>query len=420
MIKRFMQMLFGRILLSFVAIIIVVHISMFLIFLKQNQANNTTIKRNEAIQKIVNAVFLVEATPESSRAQAVQAFADPEMEVSLTQQPLWDEQFETMSYWAINHALYKEHNNYAISLKLGPHDWLNVKAVVYYHYFMRQLIFFSIELFVFACVFISLWSVYRFTEPLRRFKHAANQLGVDLQANYQHIRGPKVVQEAALALNQMQDRIQELLRHRTQLLASISHDLKTPITRLKLRAQSIELPDLRQSIEADLDEMTDMVDETLSFARNSKEHRERLPVDLRSILLTLEDEFIDMGFPIALHIPQGKLIVNGCALSLKRALTNVLQNARRYAGQCQVKVTKQVDHRVVIECQDDGPGIDPALRSAVFEPYYRVESSRSKDTGGVGLGLAITREIIQSHQGSITLHEAPLGGLLSKITLPLL
>ena len=261
---------------------------------------------------------------------------------------------------------------------------------------------------------MSAWSINRFTKPLQNFKAAAERLGIDLQTTPQAVVGPSVVREAALALNKLQQRIQELIRDRTQVLAAISHDLRTPITRMKIRTQFVADDEARLNFESDLAEMEQMINDTLTFAREDAATEQKKKIDLVSLVQTLCDDMQDMGHAVIFQTKLTRVPFSGRLLGLKRALNNLLGNAARYGKHVEVSLSTR-GKSIVMHIMDDGPGIPEADLQRVFEPFYRAEQSRSRDTGGSGLGLAITRDIIKAHDGKIHLKNRKPHGLIATV-----
>jgi signal transduction histidine kinase len=224
------------------------------------------------------------------------------------------------------------------------------------------------------------------------------------------VYGPKVVREASEALNQMQNRIVQLVRNRTQLLAAISHDLRTPIARAKLRAQFIDDSEYKTQLLDDLNEMEHMISETLSFAREESRREEKKNIDLVSLLQSICDDENDMEHKVIYHADAHRIAFLGRPIALKRAFTNLINNAIRYAGDAVVTI-EQRGKTIMIDIEDSGPGISESELEKVFEPFYRGEQSRSRETGGVGLGLSVARDIIFAHHGKIKLKNKKEGGL---------
>ena len=404
--------------LSILACVVVLHIVMMVFYLNESRHNRQIVKNEAVIQKIINAIYLVEAMPINNRAKAVDAMADPDIKVSLTTKPMTKMTFKTVKYWDIEHALQKNNNNFALSINIGKDQWLNVKATIYIRYVFRQLFLIIAEILIFMTIYVAAWSVSRFTRPLKKFKLAAEQLGIDLHSQPVDIYGPPVVQEAAQAMNQMQDRIQDLIRDRTQMLAAISHDLRTPITRMQLRSHMLEDKATSDSFIADLEEMQLMINEVLAFSREDAKTEDKSTIDLVSFLSVICDEYSDLGFEVEFAALSNRLPIMGRPLSLKRAFTNLINNAKRYGNKVNV-VIKKWGNDIVITITDDGPGIPESDIQHVFQPFYRAEKSRNRDTGGVGLGLAVTHDVVKVHGGIIELSNIKPHGLQVTISFPM-
>jgi signal transduction histidine kinase len=210
--------------------------------------------------------------------------------------------------------------------------------------------------------------------------------------------------------------LRRFVHDRTQMLAAISHDLRTPLTRMRLRAEFVEDEVQRDKMLHDIREMESMIAETLAFARDdvtSEAHREE---DLDELLDTLCASLCETG-PKIDYAAIGPVLIRCRPMALKRAFANLLENATKYGGQAHV-VLRETPGHVVVEIDDEGSGIPPEMLEPVFQPFFRLESSRNRDTGGVGLGLSVARTIIRGHGGDITLANRPEGGLRATVTLP--
>lgn len=269
----------------------------------------------------------------------------------------------------------------------------------------------------FAILAVSIYLVRVCTAEFRNLARAARRLGVDVGAPPLPVQGPEEVREAAAAFNEMQGRIRSLVTDRTQMLAAISHDLRSPITAIRLRAEFIEDDDARVRILAQLDEMESMVSATLSFLRDDGGREETKVVDVSALLETICDDMTDAGRAVRFEGPPGTTM--RCRpVALKRALTNLIENAVKYGGSADVFFAWHPD-RVEIRIDDDGPGIPEAELEKVFSPFYRLEVSRNRETGGFGLGLTVARSVVRGHGGDLTLENRVGGGLRAIVTLPI-
>ena len=192
----------GKRVLTFLVIIIIAHITLMVMHLQSNREARDTVNREAVIQKIMNAIFLVEAAPVADRQNAVSAMADPSIHVSLSAEPKWPLQFRDVSFWDISRALRHKLHSFALSIQMGKGQWLNLRATLYSHALLDQLILLALEVIVLGSIFMTVWAVNRFTEPLKQFKQAAEQLGLDLHSKPLHVMGgPLLVREADEAMN---------------------------------------------------------------------------------------------------------------------------------------------------------------------------------------------------------------------------
>jgi signal transduction histidine kinase len=268
---------------------------------------------------------------------------------------------------------------------------------------------------------LTLWAVRRLTEPVRVLSAAAEALGRDVNAAPLPEKGPTETIVAAVAFNTMAARIRRFVSDRTEMLTAIGHDLRTPITRLKLRAEFIDDDELRIKILGDLDELETMVSATLAFGRDSRITEPMSSVDLAELLRTILDETGDANPESADRLTyQGPphQTVRVRPVALKRALANLVSNAESYGGSARVTMVPPTDGTVEVTIEDDGPGIPSEEIDRVFEPFHRLEQSRNRETGGVGLGLPIARNMLRAHGGDVVLSNRPEGGLKALVTLP--
>lgn len=267
-----------------------------------------------------------------------------------------------------------------------------------------------------AVLALSFVAVRWITRPLHVLASAAEALGKDINQPPLPEDGPLEIQQAARAFNTMQTRLSRFIQDRTRILAAMSHDLKTPITRMRLRADLLDDDELRQRFEADLKEMEAMVTHTLEFMRGLGGNEPRQAVDVMALLESLQSDQEAMGRAVRMEGRAHQPFV-GVASLLKRCLTNLIDNAVLYGGRATV-VIKDTPQRLTLRVLDDGPGIPETELEKVFEPFYRLEGSRSRQTGGTGLGLTIARNIAQTHGGNVVLRNRAEHGLEAVLTLP--
>ena len=302
-----------------------------------------------------------------------------------------------------------------LSIRLAGGEWLNVRTR-----FHRPGLQFSPQallpllLMAVAVVLVAWWTARRVVGPMRVLAVGADRLGRGLETDPLPITGPTEVRDTTRAFNQMKDRLTRFVNERTHMLAALSHDLRSPLTAMRLR---IEMPDETADstrLKAVAEEMQGMVEATLEFARGVAKTEPSAKVGLTSLL---SDLVSDEG-GCATLAPTGPLYATIRPQALNRALRNLIDNAVRYGGVANVTLT-QAPGTTVISIADTGPGLPDDQLEAVFELFVRFERSRSRDTGGVGLGLAIARTIIQAHGGTVSLRSLSEGGLEAMVRLPI-
>ena len=256
----------------------------------------------------------------------------------------------------------------------------------------------------------------RLARPIQEFADAAERLGRDPRATPLELHGSSEIGVAARAFNEMQGRLRRYVEDRTAMVGAIAHDLRTPLTRLRFRIESLP-EDQRAKYAADLDQMEAMITATLAFVRDATKPGERTKMELSSLVESLCDEMAETGAKTEVE-PGEKVVLEGDPLALRRLIANLLENAVKFGGRARARVFADAGHAVV-EIDDDGPGIPPADTERVFEPFYRREPSRSRQTGGIGLGLAVVRSIARGHGGDVNLINRAGGGLTARVQLPL-
>lgn len=256
----------------------------------------------------------------------------------------------------------------------------------------------------------------RLARPIAVFAEAAERLGRDPRAAPLEVVGSSEVAAAAEAFNRMQERLRRYVDDRTAMVGAIAHDLRTPLTRLRFRIEAAP-DDIRGKLAADIDQMDAMISATLSFVRDTSRAGPREKLELSSLVESILDEAAETGAD-ATPLPSEKLVIEGDPLALRRLVSNLVENAVKYGQRARGRVFAE-DGCAIIEIEDDGPGVPAEEMERVFEPFYRREPSRSRETGGAGLGLAVVRSIARAHGGDVTLHNRSGGGLTSRVSLPL-
>ncbi len=265
-------------------------------------------------------------------------------------------------------------------------------------------------------VAVVMLAVRQATRPLQRLAQAADALGRDLDAAPLVDSGPSETRQAAQAFNRMQERIKRLIDERSRALAAVSHDLRTPLTRLRLRTELVADEPLREQMAADLDAMAAMLDATLDYLRGLHDSEAPRLIDIDALVQSIADDCAVLGKTIAC---EGRAVApyRGRLSALRRALQNLIDNAIKYGHGARLRVADGADALSLI-VEDDGPGIPEAELARVGQPYYRPDASRSRTTGGVGLGLSIANDIAHLHGGRLQLANRPTGGLCATLVLP--
>ncbi|MGL1921820.1 MAG: ATP-binding protein [Hyphomicrobiales bacterium] len=297
--------------------------------------------------------------------------------------------------------------NIKISIQTLPNFWVNVdrRQVKASLEWIAPLLL-TMALMILFIVLIVSWIVRRLTKPLLALTDAAQNLGRGVKVQEIPETGAVDVRRVIRSFNQMNKKITRFVSDRTQMLAAISHDLRTPITSLRLHAEYIKDKELQGKIIPIIEEMRDMTESSLQFSKDSSSVEKTDNVDIASLLETLTADYLDMGAKIELQNfgNYQQVILPMRLQSMKRALRNLIDNGLKYGQQVELNFTvNKTSNTVEITIRDGGTGIDAAEFEQVFEPFYRIEKSRNKDTGGVGLGLSIARGIVQAHGGQIIL-----------------
>ena len=303
-----------------------------------------------------------------------------------------------------------------LSIRLAGGDWLNVRTM--FHRPGPQLspqALLPLLLMAVAVALVAWWTARRVVRPMRALAVGADRLGRGLDAAPLPVTGPAEVRDTTLAFNRMQDRLTRFVNERTHMLAALSHDLRSPLTAMRLRIEMLDETDDSARLKALVEEMQAMVEATLEFARGVARAEPVVAVDLAALLADLVS---DVGGDRASLAPSQPVLATIRPHALNRALRNLIDNAVRYGDTAKVTLTQEPGF-AVITVADNGPGLPEDQLEAVFEPFVRLEASRSRDTGGVGLGLAIARTILQAHGGTVVLRNRAGGGLEAVVRLPI-
>ncbi|MFO1349315.1 MAG: ATP-binding protein [Gammaproteobacteria bacterium] len=352
------------------------------------------------IERIATAVALVNAAPADVRQRLLPEVAKPPL--ALRWEPragppeespgvergwiarhLADDLKQALADAGVGEVVFDKDR---VWVQLADRSWLNVKIqrdAFGPFWFLRFIL--ALAVLSVGIALLSVWAARRVTAPLGRFAAAAARLGTDVAAPPLAEAGPAEIRQAAHAFNTMQSRIQRFVEDRTLMLAAISHDLRTALTRLRLRAEFIDDPEQSRKAQTDLDEMQTMLDATLDFARDDNAAEAVTPLDLAVLLQSLCEDLADAGHDAHYHGP-AQLRFDGRPVALRRVFANLIDNALRYGGAADVTLAEE-EAGVCVEIADHGPGIPMDLREQVFAPFFRLEASRSRATGARGWGL---------------------------------
>jgi signal transduction histidine kinase len=306
---------------------------------------------------------------------------------------------------------------YILAIELGDRSWLAFTAINR-SWGLPQIDRWTIR-FLFLAVSITLVTAIasrQFSKPVERLAAAVRRFGNNPQAPPLDEAGPQELRQVIRIFNDMRSQIRTFIAHRTTMLAAISHDLRTPLTRIRLRGELIEDGEQRARLFRDVDEMQAMIDGALEFFRDDADTEDATTLDLPHLLVTIVNDYADQQIDIGYQGPtHGRY--QGRPFALKRAVTNLIENAIKYGTTPEIDVTYQPDSWL-IAVKDRGPGIPAESLNSVFRPYYRLDKSRNRTTGGVGLGLTVAQAIVHAHGGTIILSNRIEGGLEARITLP--
>ncbi len=262
----------------------------------------------------------------------------------------------------------------------------------------------------------------RVTRPIRKLSGAADSFGKqpELSVPFPE-KGVKELRDAAQSFNRMRERICGNLAERDRMIAAMAHDLRTPLTKLQLRLDRVEPENLRRKLQETVSEMRAIISQGLELAKSLSTEEAAIRLDMRAFLQSMADDYADVGNNVVMvnsgQTETGSVIIKARPLCLKRCLENLIVNACKYGGGAKIALSEE-DGQVVVSVSDNGPGIPDEMLERVFEPYFRLESSRNRSSGGIGLGLTIARNMALLNNGDIELHNLPEGGLLARVILP--
>jgi signal transduction histidine kinase len=305
---------------------------------------------------------------------------------------------------------------FIVAIRQDDGRWLSVSPKTTFPSPWQQRILIWFVVSAGALTPFAFWFARKLAAPISAFSAAAERLGRDPQASPLELDGPTEVKRAAQAFNDMQDRLRRYVDDRTAMVGAVAHDLRTPLTRLRFRIESAP-ENLQAKMVADIEQMEAMISATMAFVRDATHLAERSRLELVSLVESVADEMAETGLDVSAEIGP-PVVINGDPIALRRLVNNLLDNAVKFGACARARVYRDADG-AVIEVDDDGPGIPDCERERVFEPFHRGEPSRSRATGGAGLGLAVVRSVARAHGGDAALHNRAEGGLRARAHLPL-
>ena len=308
------------------------------------------------------------------------------------------------------------HNGYGLVVQLNDGMWLNTafyKNVGDQWWDMKSRTSLATTALILSLIGVFIAS--RIARPLRRLAVSAEALGRGENLPPLPEQGPDDIKRTAEAFNRMQERLHRFVDDRTRMLAAIGHDLRTPLTSLRLRAEFVKDADIQQKMLSTIDELQGMTEAAISFARGESTAEETRAIELEALVGSICDDLADLGLPVE-YLEGAKTTYRCRPDGLRRAVRNLTENAVRYGGHAKVYIRHSAS-TIDIVIEDNGPGIPEDMKEKVFAPFFRLEASRNRGTGGVGLGLSIARAVARQHGGDVLL-QPNNPGLRAIITLP--
>lgn len=383
------------------------------------------IGRLEVIREMIRTVRLVSVIPPNELTKRLDLLAERGVNVAIRNTPLdhsyvirpIDHDIDHKTVRALHRYLQNQRDTFRVSVALTENRWLLIRGRVVRHPWFDSGLLISAVLLLTALVLLCGGIVLYLAIPVRQFMASAERFGVDMQSPPIPMSGTPEVKAVIRAFNDVQARMRRLLTDRTQMLAAISHDLRTPITRLQLRLENFKDHPQYEKAAADLQDMERMIASILSFARDYARREPNERFDLDAFLSSICDDLQDAGYPVDYQGPERRVPWRGRLLALKRAFSNVIENAVKYGQVAHVQLIWG-EGRLQVKIIDEGPGIPDAELEKVFDPFYRVDVARTPSQAGTGLGLAVARDIIRAHGGDIRLINREPSGLMVLIDLP--
>lgn len=450
MIRLWPRTLAGRLVALALLAVATAQLVVWWVFVDERHWALARLRRERIVEQLVPAVRLLAATRPDEHEAVIRALATPSLVLAIDRQPIVTEEANVRHPLArrlarelgtqprgVRIELATREGRFAaeeeedegkpwrrprviaaVSIALPDGRWLNARSVppAPVPALARPYVAMLAILAVLLVAAVSL-GTRRATRPLAGLAEAAERLGRGEPVAPLPETGPEEVRRAVAAFNRMQERLSRFIADRTRLLAALGHDLRTPITSLRLRAELLDDEEAKQRIVETLDEMQRMVESTLAFAREEAQAEPVREIDLAALVEGTVEDLSELGLEVRL-VASEPVVARIRSAAVRRALRNLIENAVRYGKRARVGLVREGEEAVV-RVDDDGPGIPVDKLEEVFEPFVRLDPSRSSETGGVGLGLAIARGIARAHGGDVSLVNRPEGGLRACLRIPL-
>lgn len=307
---------------------------------------------------------------------------------------------------------------YFVGVRLADGSWiLGIALQRFWGFYPFERLLLQIMMLTLWVVAVSMIASRQLSRPIEDLADSVRQLGHQPPSAAIEEAGPREIRLVARTINGMQAQIQRFIAYRTTMLAAISHDLRTPLTRIRLRGEYIDDRKQQANLFRDVDEMQAMIDGALAFFRDDAAGEASTMFDLPGLLQTIAYDYSDQGHAVDYHGPNKACYV-GRLYALKRVFTNLVENSIKYGTPPTIDLEQQKDGSLIVYVRDRGPGISQEALPRVFDPYFRVDTSRNRQTGGVGLGLTSAQAIVRSHGGEIEMENREGGGLEVRVLLP--
>ncbi|STX28553.1 sensor histidine kinase [Legionella beliardensis] len=370
----------------------------------------------DAVKNLIVLVNKLQKNPQEKWPTILQRRSVPWSTLSLSTKPMYTKNALLTLQPALVFNLIKQHHALAISVFVNKDTWLNITMTppvsIQSSAFINLLIVLLLAFFI-----VNFLIVKGLNQPIQTLIQSLEDTA--LQENWSSIPLTGNVEQQAILqkINTLQKKLHKLLANRTRVVAAISHDLRTPLTRLKLRVENLEDEKSYQKMMHDIQDMEIMIRYTLDYFQDIHQAEQPQPFDLVAMLNSIKEDTLEAGGRVYFSADTDKLVYIGSVNLLKRALNNIITNAIYYGGLAKISL-KHTKKKIEIWISDQGPGLPASKLEKIFLPFYRAEQSRSRSTGGTGLGLTIAKEIIETHKGSISMENLKEGGLRAVICLP--